>query len=161
MLRCHPKCSLKHFLSFFNSEEKPSDREQGEELESELTDVASQAEGNPPGIPTENKEPRQNQDSSKEDVSTETQQTISQPCTTRTSSGRGRTPKTSLSTAAKKTNLKKEKENAAHDVSEFQDDPSDADYTPSMCLYKKQIYLACVVKNPSITQKLYDSLPCL
>ncbi|XP_029012770.1 zinc finger and BTB domain-containing protein 17 [Betta splendens] len=114
----------------FAVDEKHSDREQGEELENELADVACQAEANPPTSPAENKEPKEIQDSSKEEISTETEQTISQPCSTRTLSGRGRTHKTTPSTAPKKMNLKKEKDNAAQDAPEFQDDPSDADYTP-------------------------------
>lgn len=131
----------KHFSIFFL--EKHGDREQREELESDLADVASQAEENPPSIPTENKEPTQNQDNLKEDISTETQQTISQPCPSRTYSGRGRPPKTTHSSAPKKMPLRKEKENAAQDAPGFQDDPSDADYTPSTYLFTKSPFGMC------------------
>ena len=117
-------------------DEKQGEEEQKEELESELAEVASQAEESPI-IPTEDKEPTQNQEHLQEDISTQTQQTTL-PNPARTPSGRGRPHKTSPPSAQKKTFVKKEEESAAQDVPAFQDDPSDADYTPSVYIFIEQ-----------------------
>ncbi|XP_032377172.1 zinc finger and BTB domain-containing protein 17 isoform X2 [Etheostoma spectabile] len=109
--------------------EKQGEVEQREELESDLAELASQAEESP-NIPTEDKEPPQNQETVKEDIPNETPQTVSKPSPTRTHSGRGRHPKTTPISAQKKISVKKEGESAAQDAPGFQDDPSDADYAP-------------------------------
>lgn len=134
----YPPYSIKNMFCFFfinKPEEKHGNREQREELESDLADVASEAEENPPSIPTEDKESTQNQVSLKEDVSSETQRTVSPPCPTRPYSGRGRPPKTTPSSAPKKVSVKKEMEKEARDAPGFQDDPSDTDYAPSKYLF--------------------------
>eukprot|EP00064_Thunnus_orientalis_P017431 superscaffoldBa00003701_g17513 len=77
--------------------------------------------------PTENKN---NLKEDREDVSTETQQTASQPNPSRNYSGRGRPPKTTPVSAQKKVSVKKEEGSATQDAPEYQDDPSDADYMP-------------------------------
>lgn len=93
--------------------------------------MASQAEESPAAAPTDEKELTQNELTSKEEVSTETEQTVSQPNPAGTRSGRGRPPKTATLSAQKKTSVKKEEGSAAQDVPGFKDDPSDTDYTPS------------------------------
>lgn len=133
---CPPYSVKKRFHFFFNKpEEKPGEGEQREEAESELAEVTSQAEESPPSIPTEDKEPPQNQENLKEDIHPETQQDVCQPSPTRTHSGRGRPPKATPLSAQKKISVKTEEESAAQDVPGFQDDPSDADYTPSKCIF--------------------------
>ncbi|XP_051281410.1 zinc finger and BTB domain-containing protein 17 isoform X2 [Dicentrarchus labrax] len=109
--------------------EKTGGVEQREEPESDLAEVATQAEESPPSTPIEDKEPTQNQEDLKEDISTETKQPVSQPSPARTHSGRGRPPKTTPVSAQKKTSVKKEEESVG-----FQDDPSDTDYTPKFQL---------------------------
>lgn len=126
-----------NFFFTYKPEEKQGEVEQREELESDLAEVASQAEESP-SIPTEDKEPPQNQETVKEDIATETHQTVSKPSPTRTHSGRGRHPKTAPISAQKKIPVKKEEESAAQDAPGFQDDPSDADYAPS-----KYIFIEC------------------
>ncbi|XP_042337387.1 zinc finger and BTB domain-containing protein 17-like, partial [Plectropomus leopardus] len=113
----------------FAVEEKQGEEEQKEELESKMSEVATQAEESP-STPTEEKEPTRNLENLKEDISTETQQAVSRPNPARTHSGRGRPPKTSSLSAQKKISVKREEESAAQDAPGFQDDPSDADYTP-------------------------------
>lgn len=107
--------------------------------------MASQAaEEIPPSTPTADKEPTQNQENVKEDISAETQQTVCQANPARTHSGRGRPPKTTPLSVQKKISVKKEKEeSAAQDAPRFQDDPSDADYTPS-----KYIFMECLLICP-------------
>lgn len=116
-----------------DSEEKQGNREQREELESDLADEASHAEENPPSISTEDKDATENQVSLKEDISSEIQQTASQPA--RPYSGRGRPPRTTASSASKKVLVKKDVEKEARDAPGFQDDPSDTDYAPSKYLF--------------------------
>lgn len=130
---CLPYSIKKTFLNFFfnKSEEKHGNREQREELESDLADTTSQAEEDPSSILTEEKNSTENQVSLKEDISSETQQTVSQPCPTRPHSSRGRPPKTTPSSAPKKMSISKETEKEARDAPGFQDDPSDTDYAPS------------------------------
>ncbi|XP_076598099.1 zinc finger and BTB domain-containing protein 17 isoform X1 [Chaetodon auriga] len=113
----------------FAVEDKPGGGEQREEVENDLAEVASQADESPPSTVTEDKEPT-NQENVKENMSTETQQTVSQPNPARTHSGRGRPPKTTPLSAQKKISVKKEEGSAAQDAPGFQDDPSDSDYTP-------------------------------
>ncbi|KAG7520449.1 hypothetical protein JOB18_029496 [Solea senegalensis] len=98
----------------FTVDEKAGDSEQ-KEKESDLPEVASQAEEIPACTPTEDKEPTQNQDDMK-DISTETS-----PSTTKS---RGRPPKSIPHTAQIKI------ESVTQDATGFQDDPSDTDYTP-------------------------------
>lgn len=120
------------FYSVFNTpDEKTGEGEQKEETDSQLSDLASQAEECPPSIPTEDKEAIQSQDILEEELSAETQKPVSQPKPTRTHTGRGRPPKTSSLLTQKKTSVKNEEENGALDAPAFQDDPADADYTPS------------------------------
>ncbi|XP_049437010.1 zinc finger and BTB domain-containing protein 17 isoform X2 [Epinephelus fuscoguttatus] len=113
----------------FAVEDKQGEVDQREELESDLAEVASQAEDSP-STPTEGKEPTQNLQNLKEHISTETQQTASRPNPARTHSGRGRPAKTSPLSTHKMVSVKEEEECAAQDVPGFQDDPSDADYNP-------------------------------
>ncbi|XP_031724577.1 zinc finger and BTB domain-containing protein 17 [Anarrhichthys ocellatus] len=117
------------FVAGVEREEKQGEVEQREDLESDLAEVASQAEESH-CTPTEDKKPAQNQENVKEDVSTETQQTVPSPNPARAHSGRGRAPKTTPVSAQKKISVKKEEESAAQDAPVFQDDPSDADYAP-------------------------------
>ena len=49
----------------------------------------------------------------------------------KTHSGQRRSPKSATSTAQNKTTTENTEETVAKDTPEFQDDPSDADYTPS------------------------------
>lgn len=100
--------------------------------------MASQAEESPPSTPAEDKEPTQNHENLEEDISTETQQTVSQPSPARTHSGQGRPPKTAPVSTQKKVPVKKEEESDVQDAPEFQDDPSDTDYTPSKCIFITQ-----------------------
>lgn len=121
---------------FFNKpKEKPGDGEQRDELDSDLTEVASQAEESPSSTPADDKKPTQNPENLKEDISAETQRTLSQPNPARTQSWRRRPPKTTPLSTQKKVSVKKEEESAALDVPEFQDDPSDTDYTPSKDIF--------------------------
>ncbi|XP_062282594.1 zinc finger and BTB domain-containing protein 17 [Scomber scombrus] len=117
----------------FAVEDKTGEGEQREELERDLSEVALQAEESSSSIPTEDPEPTESKDSLEEDVedvSTETQQTASQPNPARPYLGRGRPPKTTALSAQKKITVKKEEASATQDATEFQDDPSDADYMP-------------------------------
>lgn len=121
---------------FFNKpKEKPGDGEQRDELESDLTEVASQAEESPPSTPADDKKPTQNPENLKEDISVETQKTLSQPNPARTQSWRRRPPKTTSVSTQKKVSVKKEEESAALDVPEFKDDPADTDYMPSKDIF--------------------------
>lgn len=128
----------KLFYFFFNKpEEKTGDEEQREELESDLAEVATEAEEIPPSTTlTENKEPTENQDggSLKEHIADETQEAVSQPDVASTHSGPHRPQKNTAPPAQKKTSIKKEEERVGEDVPVFQDDPSDTDYTPSTYL---------------------------
>ncbi|XP_072222950.1 zinc finger and BTB domain-containing protein 17 isoform X2 [Leuresthes tenuis] len=109
----------------FAVDEKTSEKEQREDNENHLSEVAAQAEECPPA--TAKEEAKQSQDSLDKDISADTQQTVSQPNPTRTHLGRGRPPKATLLSAQKKISVKKDAESAAP---AFQDDPSDADYAP-------------------------------
>lgn len=111
-----------------------------------MAEVPSQAEESPHSTPTEDKDPTQNQENEKEDISTETQETVSQPSPARTHPGRGRPPKTTPLSAQKKISVKKEEENSAQDAPGFQDDPSDADYTPSKSIFIESINIYKVFK---------------
>lgn len=102
-------------------------------MESDLTEVASQAEQAPLTTPAEVKEDTQNQETLQEEMSTETQQAVLQPDAHRTHSGQRRPPKTTPVSMKKK--VKKEDGTAAREAPEFQDDPSDADYTPSEYIF--------------------------
>lgn len=150
--------SLNLFSIFlFNKpEEKTGEGEQKEELESDLAEVALQAEESPPSIPTEDNESTQSKDNlseDREDVSTETQQTASQPNPGRIHSGRGRPPKTTPPSAQKKVSVKKEEGNATQDAPEFQDDPSDADYMPSKYIFIESL-LICPIRSQDALQWL-------
>lgn len=102
-------------------------------MESDTTDVASQAEQTPLTTSTEVKEATQNQETLQEEIATETQQAVLQPDVHRTHLGQGRPPKTTPVSTKKK--VKKEEGTAAREAPEFQDDPSDADYTPSEYIF--------------------------
>ncbi|KAM4563415.1 zinc finger and BTB domain-containing protein 17 isoform 2-T3 [Odontesthes bonariensis] len=104
----------------FAVDEKTSEKEQKEDIENHLSEVAAQAEERPPTTSVEESKPSQ-------DISADTQQTVSQPNFSRTHPGRGRPPKTTLLSAQKKISVKKDTETAAP---RFKDDPSDADYAP-------------------------------
>ncbi|XP_061592650.1 zinc finger and BTB domain-containing protein 17 [Cololabis saira] len=103
-------------------EEKLGDGEEKEDIETHLSEVAAKAEETPPSIPADDQNPAESQDGVNQDDSVETQQTDVQPAPGK----RGRPPKTTLLSAQKKASLKREDESAKP----FQDDPSDADYTP-------------------------------
>lgn len=136
------KTTLFLFLFFNTLEDKETDKEQSEELPSDLADVASQAEDSIPNPASKEKEPTLNEESLKEDIFTESQQTVPQSCPSRTYSGRGRPPKTALVSHHKKS-LIKEKVNAARDAPRFKDDTSDTDYTPSGSLFTKSPFGTC------------------
>lgn len=122
--------SLKCFS--IKADEKPSEEEQGEKLEGDLAGVALQAEEEDPSdTPTENTQPPQNQQNLEKDNSTEKQPTASQSNITRSVSSRGRLSKSAPLSGQKKISVKSEEEGAVKVASGFQDDPSDADYTPS------------------------------
>ncbi|XP_039903350.1 zinc finger and BTB domain-containing protein 17 [Simochromis diagramma] len=112
----------------FAVDEKTGEGEQKEETDSQLSDLASQAEECPRSIPTEDKETIQSQDILEEELSAETQKPVSQPKPTRTHTGRGRPPKTSHLLTQKKTSVKNKEESGALDAPAFQDDTADADY---------------------------------
>ncbi|XP_030590257.1 zinc finger and BTB domain-containing protein 17 isoform X2 [Archocentrus centrarchus] len=114
----------------FAVDEKTGEGERKEETDNQLSEVASQAEECPPSIPTEDKETTQSQEILEEEISAETQPPVSQPTPTKTHSGRGRPPKTASLLAQKKMSVKNEEEGGASDAPSFQDNPSDADYTP-------------------------------
>ncbi|KAM7410951.1 hypothetical protein PAMA_021085 [Pampus argenteus] len=113
----------------FAVEEKTGGEEQREELESDLAEVAIKTE-NPPTIPKEDNKPTESQDNLTDDVSAETEQTASPPNLTRTNSGQGPPSKTAPLSPQKKVPVKTDERSATQDASEFQDDPSDADYMP-------------------------------
>ncbi|XP_041654304.1 zinc finger and BTB domain-containing protein 17 [Cheilinus undulatus] len=114
----------------FAVDEKPGEGEHEEELESDLADVALQAEEqSPSNTPTEDTEPPQNQEHLKEIISTEEQHDASQKNPTKSQAGKGRPSKTATLSPQKKISVKEE-ESTAREASGFQDDPSDTDYTP-------------------------------
>lgn len=121
---------------FFNkTKEKTGDREQREQLESDVTEVASQTEESPSCTLADDNEPTQSKENSQEDTSSDTQQTVSQSIPARTCSGQGRSPKTTPVFTPEMLSIKKEEEIAVQNVPEFQDDPSDTDYMPSKCIF--------------------------
>lgn len=111
--------------------DKAGEGELKEELDSHLTEVASEADECSLIAPMEDEEPPQSQDSENNDASSQTQPTVSQPDSPKTPPGRGRPPKASSLSAQKKILVKKEAQHTAQDTPAFQDDPSDADYTPT------------------------------
>ncbi|XP_017266672.1 zinc finger and BTB domain-containing protein 17 [Kryptolebias marmoratus] len=110
-------------------DEKVSGKEQKEGTENPLPEVPAPAEECPPSTSTEDHEATESHNDLNKDVSADTQQTVCQPNPTETHRGRGRPPKTSQLSAQKTITVKKEVESSKPDASEFQDDPSDADYT--------------------------------
>lgn len=128
------------FHSVFNTpDEKAGEGEQKEETDNQLSEVATQAEECPPSTPPEDKETPQSQDTLEDEIPAEAQQPVSQPNPTRTHSGRGRPPKTASFVSQKKMSLKNEEEGVASDASGFQDNPSDADYTPSKYTFTESV----------------------
>lgn len=121
-------------VDFTHTDAKPGEGEQKGDSEPDLSDVAAQAEKCTPAISTEDHQASQSQDSLDKNISADTQQNGAQPNPTRTNSGRGRPPKTTLPPTQKKLSTKKEDGSAAPDAAGFQDDPSDADYTPKSLL---------------------------
>lgn len=121
--------------SFNTPTDKPGEGEQREELESDLTEVASQAEENPHGNPAEDKTPSLNRNNLEEDVPTETQQTVCQPDPAQTPLVQELSPKTTPALTQKKKPANKEGEGAVQDSLEFQDDPADTDYAPSKYIF--------------------------
>ena len=115
-------------FSSLSTDEKTGEIEQKDDIENQLSEVAAKAEESPPSSPLVTQKATQSQDGLNQDVSDETQQTVSQPNPGRTHPNRGRPPKTTLLSAQKKTPLKKDERTQL-----FQDDPSDVDYTPSKC----------------------------
>jgi len=128
------------FFSTNQPEVKPGEEEQAEEVESDLAVVASRAEESP-CTPAEVKKPAQNQEAVPEDAPAETQTTGSRPEAVRAHSGRERAAKkTNPACAPKRISVKEEEEEEEEEEDGatpeaprgFQDDdPSDADYTPS------------------------------
>uniref|UniRef100_A0A3P8SPL7 Zinc finger and BTB domain-containing protein 17 n=1 Tax=Amphiprion percula TaxID=161767 RepID=A0A3P8SPL7_AMPPE len=110
----------------FAVDEKTCEGGQKEELENHLSEAASQAEEHPLSTAIVDKDSIQIQDGFKEDITTETQRTVSQPNPARIDLSRGRPPKATQ----KKISVKNEEENAVQETPVFQDDPSDADYAP-------------------------------
>ncbi|KAM9855466.1 zinc finger and BTB domain-containing protein 17 [Aulostomus maculatus] len=109
----------------FAVDEKTGEMQQKVELESDLTEVALQTEESPPQTPAGGNKFTESQ----ENVPAEL--TVSQPNNTTTPSGQGRPLKTTPpSSSLKKITVKTEEDSAAQDAPGFQDDPSDADYTP-------------------------------
>lgn len=137
-----------HFFLNKAEEEKTAEGEQREELESDLADVALQAEESPPTTTAEDNEPTESQEDLREDAPVETQQTVSPP---RTHPGRGRPTKLAPLSAHKKISVKKE-DGDTKSAPEYQDDPSDADYTPSkytfieICvnIWKPTAHMRCI-----------------
>lgn len=117
---------------------KAGEVDQKAALENPLSEVPSEAEvcPPPPCTPVQENEPMQSQPEATNSISAEMHQTVSQPNPTRTPSGRGRPPKTTSSSAQKKVSVKREEETAVQDAPAFQDDLSDADYTPSNYILK-------------------------
>ncbi|XP_034446746.1 zinc finger and BTB domain-containing protein 17 isoform X2 [Hippoglossus hippoglossus] len=106
----------------FTVDEKTGQSELRLAQESDMAEVAAQAEESASCPITEDKEPTQNQDNLKEDTATETQQTDSQP------SPAAQTPKT------EPPSVEKNIESTAQDTPEFQDDPCDTNYVPGLQL---------------------------
>lgn len=104
-------------------------------MESDLTEVASQAEESPHGNPAEDKTPSLNRNNIEEDVPTETQQTVCQPDPAETPPDQVLSPKTTPASTQKKKSANKEGEGAVQDLLEFQDDPADTDYSPSKYMF--------------------------
>ncbi|XP_041859879.1 zinc finger and BTB domain-containing protein 17 [Melanotaenia boesemani] len=113
----------------FADDSKTGEREQKGDTETDLSEVAAQAEECPPTTSKEDCEDSQSQESLNKNISADTQQNISKPNPPEAHLSRGRPPKTTLLSAQKKSSVK-EDESTAHDAIGFQDDPSDADYTP-------------------------------
>lgn len=99
-------------------------------MESDTTEVTSQAEEKPPKVPAKDQEPAQNLT---QNISNEEKQTVSQPKPTRTRSGQAHLPKSTPISSQKKLNVKEEA-SPVQCLPEFQDDPSDNDYMPSKCM---------------------------
>ncbi|XP_028309783.1 zinc finger and BTB domain-containing protein 17 [Gouania willdenowi] len=111
--------------------EKPGELEPKEELDNQLSEVASQVEELPTEPPVEKMEVSQSEEISNEEVSTEAESTVSQTTPTKTPVGRGRPSKNNDQPASKKMICKKNEASSVKSASAFQDNPSDSDYTPS------------------------------
>lgn len=139
------------FNSVFNTpDEKTGEGEQKEETDSQLSDLASQAEECPRSIPTEDKETIQSQDILEEELSAKTQKPVSQPKPTRTNTGRGRPPKTSHLLTQKKTSVKNKEESGALDAPALQDDTADADYILSKYIFIESLFSYLIMMYASM-----------
>lgn len=104
--------------------------EQGEEVENNLTQVASQAQESPSSNPTEESAQSQENQENQGEIVAEAQQAVPSTNSSSNHPVRRRVPK-ATGVPAQKLSIKKEEESVEQDVSGFQDDPSDSDYTPS------------------------------
>lgn len=92
-----------------------------------VSEPAPAADECPPSSSIEDRKATESRDGLNDDVSAVRQQAVCQP----THRGRGRPPKN----AKKNIPVKTDDGRSASNVSKFQDDPSDADYTTSKCTF--------------------------
>nr|XP_015822464.2 zinc finger and BTB domain-containing protein 17 isoform X1 [Nothobranchius furzeri] len=111
-------------------DEKSSDKEQKEGTETDLSDMAVPADECVSDTPVIEHETTETQDESNKDNSADSKQTVPQSKPAERPRGRGRPPKATQLLAQKKIIVKKQNGSSKTDAPEFQDDPSDADYTP-------------------------------
>ncbi|KAM4737360.1 zinc finger and BTB domain-containing protein 17 isoform 1-T2 [Anableps anableps] len=123
-------------------DEKAGGREQKDGVETQLSKVAAQAEECPSSTPTEDHKNPQSEEDVNDDVSVDPQPAASQPNPIRKHTGRGRPPKSTQVSAQKMVAVKEEEECATTNATGFQDDPSDADYTPKPQLRSSGSYLS-------------------
>uniref|UniRef100_A0A3Q2UEG9 Zinc finger and BTB domain containing 17 n=1 Tax=Fundulus heteroclitus TaxID=8078 RepID=A0A3Q2UEG9_FUNHE len=111
-------------------EEKAVRREQKDGADVQLSEVAAQAAECPASTSAEDHRKLQREDDVNRDISVDPQQTASRPHPGRKPTGRGRPPKGAQVSAQKTMRVKEEEECSTPNATGFQDDPSDADYTP-------------------------------
>ncbi|XP_047232020.1 zinc finger and BTB domain-containing protein 17 isoform X1 [Girardinichthys multiradiatus] len=111
-------------------DEKAGGREQKDVAENQFSEVAAQVEQCPASTPTEDRKNTQSEDDVNRDICVDPQQFTSQPNPGRKYTSRGRPPKNAQVSAQKMMLVKEEEECSTSNATTFQDDPSDADYTP-------------------------------
>ncbi|XP_015253758.1 PREDICTED: zinc finger and BTB domain-containing protein 17 [Cyprinodon variegatus] len=109
---------------------KDAARELKDDAENQLSEVSAQTEKCPSNTPTEDQRNPPSEEDGNRDVSVDAQQSVSQPNPSRKHTGRGRPPKNTQVSVQKMISVKEEDGGSTSIPAGFQDDPSDADYTP-------------------------------
>lgn len=107
-------------------------------MDSQPLEVAAQVEERHPSTPTGDHKNPQSEDATTRDICVAPQQTAPQPNPIRKHTGRGRPPKCAQVSAQRMMSVKEEEECSSANATGFQDDPSDADYSPG-----KNVFTLC------------------